>query len=203
MVVQRDPAGGVPQKMSVTLRYVDAIPLNAGAAKVATYVMRANGIYDPDYTGTGHQPMTRDTWAGLFGYYTVKRARCTATFYPMDTQAFPLGAGVILSGAAGIVSVTPYVLAEQPHNNWTVLTSTKTPQTDLHSITQVFDASKFFTGGVDDDQGALIGNNPADAAYFTIWLGDMTNVSVPTTSYVTLCIDYDCEFTYPVEVSGS
>lgn len=39
---------------------------------VLTYhLFRANGIFDPDVTGTGHQPLYRDQVADLYTNYTV------------------------------------------------------------------------------------------------------------------------------------
>lgn len=41
-----------PKKM-VKLRYVDTVSINPGAAAVLPHFFSANGIFDPDETGTG------------------------------------------------------------------------------------------------------------------------------------------------------
>ncbi len=67
-----------PKKL-VKLRYVDTITLNAGAAAVVAHTFRATSIFDPDRTGTGHQPLLHDTYALLYGSYRVisSTIRCT------------------------------------------------------------------------------------------------------------------------------
>jgi hypothetical protein len=35
------------------------------------YRWALNSIYDPDQTGTGHQPLGRDLWASMYDYYAV------------------------------------------------------------------------------------------------------------------------------------
>lgn len=59
-----------PKKM-VKLRYVDTVSINPGAAAVAPHFFSANGIFDPDETGTGHQPLLHDTYALLYRNYRV------------------------------------------------------------------------------------------------------------------------------------
>lgn len=43
----------------------------------ALYQYKANSIYDPDLTGSGHQPLGRDTWAAIYDYYKVLETRFT------------------------------------------------------------------------------------------------------------------------------
>lgn len=40
-------------KTVAKLRYVDLISVDAGSAAIASHVYSANGIFDPDVTGTG------------------------------------------------------------------------------------------------------------------------------------------------------
>lgn len=61
------------------------IPVAAAAGTGQLYTFRANGMFDPDYTGTGHQPLYRDEMAAKYKYYTVLKATCMASFDPADT----------------------------------------------------------------------------------------------------------------------
>ena len=63
---------GYNNNYTVRLTYADALNLAvAGAAGSTSYIWRMNSIYDPDFTGTGHQPLMRDLWASQYDYYTV------------------------------------------------------------------------------------------------------------------------------------
>lgn len=62
----------LPQNIMCTEKYDDMFGFSTGAAGVpANYVYRMNSTFDPDLTGTGHQPYGRDTLAGLYNKYRV------------------------------------------------------------------------------------------------------------------------------------
>lgn len=39
------------------------------------WTFRLNSLYDPDYTGTGHQPRFFDQWSAIYGSYNVYKVR--------------------------------------------------------------------------------------------------------------------------------
>lgn len=57
------------------LRYSGNFQLTTTAGAVSTYVFAANGLYDPDITGTGHQPMGFDQMLQFYNHYCVRYAR--------------------------------------------------------------------------------------------------------------------------------
>ncbi len=74
MVIPRLPNGLVPE-LDVEMKYVEtfAAVVSSGVAYVKQY--RLNSIFDPDFTSGGHQPYLRDTYAPLYGAYTVLSTR--------------------------------------------------------------------------------------------------------------------------------
>lgn len=77
-----------PNTKIVRHKYCDVITLPAGAAAgfPSYYQFRANSMFDPDYTGTGHQPMFRDEMAAQYKSYTVLKSYIRITFPPeLDT----------------------------------------------------------------------------------------------------------------------
>lgn len=62
---------GFPDTLVTTLRYVDQRGFDAGAAADTSYTYRLNDIFDPDFTGTGHQPMGYDQLAAVYNRYQV------------------------------------------------------------------------------------------------------------------------------------
>lgn len=69
--------GSFPNTKTVNLRYVQDFVLNPGAGSTTVQVFRANSIFDPDFSGTGHQPMFRDNYAALYDTYQVNYAHIT------------------------------------------------------------------------------------------------------------------------------
>jgi len=62
---------GFPPKMTYKLKYNDAIQLNPSTTSLVNYQFRANSLYDPDYTSTGHQPLYFDQIINIYDHYVV------------------------------------------------------------------------------------------------------------------------------------
>lgn len=56
---------------TVRLTYADNYRHTVNYGASARQVFRANSIFDPDFTGVGHQPFFRDMWASQYDFYTV------------------------------------------------------------------------------------------------------------------------------------
>lgn len=157
--------------MTTTVRYRTRVELNPAAGALATYVLRANSIYDPDYTGLGHQPLGYDQLAALYNHYTVLSSTVKASFG--GTFATSTYCGIITTDQSSTV-IPSYALAENPSSTSIYLEGAPSSSQRLPSITNSFNAKKFF--GVNDpvdainDLGAPMGSNAYYAAYFIIYL---------------------------------
>lgn len=69
-----------PSRVVKKLRYSDTVTLTATSGLLATYVFRANDLYDPDFTSTGHQPMGFDQMMQNYNHFVVLKSRATVTF---------------------------------------------------------------------------------------------------------------------------
>lgn len=72
------------ERMSTVLKYNDVISLDANAGTLGStgsnmWQFCLNGLYDPDTTSTGHQPLFFDNYAALYSKYFVKYATITVT----------------------------------------------------------------------------------------------------------------------------
>jgi len=76
----------VPPKMDVKLVYADGVRLNSGVTDFAAHVFRGNSIFDPDFTGVGHQPLGHDQWAALYKKYRVNAVKFEV-WYASNTDA--------------------------------------------------------------------------------------------------------------------
>ena len=74
-------------RLPVKLKYHSSITLNTDISGLAVgHVYSANGLFDPDISGAGHQPRGFDQLMTLYQFYTVVGAKCTATFYPVGPE---------------------------------------------------------------------------------------------------------------------
>jgi len=65
------PCLGFPDRLVVKLKYTDQYSFSGAAP--AAQVWRVNSLFDPDLTGTGHQPRYFDQLSAVYGQYCVKR----------------------------------------------------------------------------------------------------------------------------------
>jgi len=70
----------MPGKLQVVMRYSTTVNLsNTLAGTTENYLFRTNSIFDPDFTGIGHQPLGHDQWAAFYNRYKVVRSNITCS----------------------------------------------------------------------------------------------------------------------------
>lgn len=57
------------------------ISLVSAAANPGVYIFSCNGLFDPDVTGTGHQPRGFDQLMLFYDHYVVQKAKITVRFF--------------------------------------------------------------------------------------------------------------------------
>lgn len=78
---------GFPNSIVTTLRYADVYTLTSTTGATTSQVWRANGCFDPDQTGGGHQPLFFDEWAAVYNYYTVLGSKIKVTLHNASDYA--------------------------------------------------------------------------------------------------------------------
>ena len=100
---------GVPGFRALTYRtkltYYDVATISTGAGAAGTRVYSTNGLYDPDITGTGHQPMPFDQLMLSFEHYVVTRAKMIVSFKATSTTNTT---AVAISLNSGTTAITDY-----------------------------------------------------------------------------------------------
>lgn len=172
----RNPVG-FPKKQLVNLRYNDSFllnPTNGGAA--VEYGFRANSIFDPDYTGGGHQPIGHDQWQTFYSTYCVVGSVITIRVLHDESAAASTAnavVGVLLNDTGTLPTTTKSTIQEQGLGSWRVLQGMQEGNTV--KLIQKFSAKKFFSvSNVSDNQdriGAAFGANPPSTgdAFYVVW----------------------------------
>jgi len=76
-----------PTSVKRRLRYASSTTINSVSGVPGHYLLRANDLFDPDYTGTGHQPMGFDQMMIFYDHFVVVKSTLTATFINMLTNS--------------------------------------------------------------------------------------------------------------------
>lgn len=197
--------GGMPPSRNVTMTYVDGNTIHAGAGTglYSYWSYRANSLYDPDQTGTGHQPMGRDQWALFYTYYVVTEAEIAVTFTPQSVSTFPLEVGILLHEDGSTLGPNLASICEQGRSKRkSILGSFGCVPVQ---VTHSFNAASWF--GIKDvtaarsSIGAIMSANPSDLADFVVYAGSFFGTSPEV--YASVSITYKAHLTEPVELTGS
>lgn len=194
---------GIPVRRRARLRYVDNIELTSSTGVIASHVFRANSIYDPDLTGTGHQPMGRDQMAQFFAHYVVVGSKITVEWLNnagSSASESPCIVGVYLNSDTSVTYTDINSFKEAKRGSFKTMQWVFMPVT-----TYKYSAKKFYNiKDVKDNVrriGAPIGLNPDDGAYYQLLLQAIGSYSASLTARVT--IDYIVDFSEPQDIAVS
>lgn len=200
--IAKVPAG-FPMGRRNTMRYVENITMSSSAGVMATHLFSANGIYDPDITGLGHQPYGYDQMAAYFNHYVVIGSKITVNWMNEPGSAVsenPSVVGVYLSDQTTVPygNVNSFVEAKRgqfKNVQWMFMPTT----------TGRYSAKKFFNiKDVKDNVlriGANNGTQPTDQAYYQVILQALGGSNASMTARVT--IDYIVEWSEPRSLATS
>lgn len=195
----RIPASIQPLKPLRTLRYVDNIQINPTAGFAANHLFRAASLFDPDFTGTGHQPLGFDNFNNLYLHYTVVGSKITAKFFSPTggTGNQVIGqCGIYLSPNAS-TEADPRVLMENKQGRWSVF-SDYTGGKPITTVRHGFSPKKYFgmKSLVGDERfTSFLSENPQEDMYYNVWAGPVDGTSDMGSINVQVTIEYLAVFT--------
>lgn len=194
----------------VKMRYVENVTIPHGALGVpSVYTFRANSIYDPNYTGVGHQPLHHDRYTSLYNHYTVLGAKIKATFATANaTQYTGVICGIKLddNGTLG-TTLSNIVEHGSTYTSYKYMDFTVATGKGRTIVKRGFSPKKFF-GLKDikdnrDSVGAPSGSNPAEMAYFTCFYGHLNGTQVLPDVDLNVEIEYLVQFSEPIDQPSS
>lgn len=178
---------GFPKKMLMTHKYFESFDMSSSAGSTGIYQFCCNGLFDPNYTGAGHQPMYFDQCTAVYNHYTVIGAKMTATFSPAAAANTNTIVGAYINDDA-TVTPTIFGLIEQNKAKYGVMTTTQNFPT---RVSQRWSAKKWFGGSIigNPNMRGDASNNPVEASFFTLFAFPQ-NLSATQTYNVQIVIEY-------------
>jgi hypothetical protein len=193
MVVHRPPivrytpnVFGFPDRLMTKLRYADVYNLASTVGSIGKQVIRWNSTFDPDLTGTGHQPLYRDTYASIYDHYAVIRAKITVRF-DNPNAAIPFVCGMVTDDDSSSSS-TWQTLIEQSHGRASSLTNLAGSHSS-QVFTATWDAASVLNIDPfsDETYKTSVGGNPTEDSNLIIWSLPFDGTSTATIQvYITL-----------------
>ncbi len=189
---------GLPTTMK--FRYCDVLQLDPSAGVVSKHQFRANSLFDPDSTGTGHQPKGFDQWTPFWNHYIVTGSKITVQFTGSGSNQPGSVFGVGIVPTTGGLGSTPAAICENNIANWQVA-GLSANDSMKHSITAYYSAKNYFniTDVKDnvDRLGAAITANPAEDVLFEVFFGALDATVNPVLADILVTIEYTASFSEP------
>lgn len=180
-----------------TLNYYSSGVVISGASGSANaQVFSINGLFDPDITGSGGQPMSFDQAMSFFNHYTVHSARIRCTL-ANDSASLRATAGLFVSGSA-TVTTSVETLLENGDGAVQMLEFAGAMGSSC-SFTRKVNCGRFQS--VDDvmDDPNMRGDsasNPTEQMYFHLVVFNNTTAATVQCEYNAI-IEYDATFHEP------
>jgi len=194
--VPRSIPGPWPQKRSQKLRYFDSIVLNAGAGAITSHLFRANSLFDPDYTGIGHQPRGFDQWMAMYQKFVVVSSRIKI----MATYSAGGNASIIFILPTFGTSIPAFALEDQ-QCKWTTVVGGDSPVTLWNTYSH---RNEFKSNPIDDDLAhGTASADPGKIFYYHIGQAALNGAQDPGDITLNVQMDYQVTFFEPVIANSS
>lgn len=208
------PLGGFPDKQIARLKYVDLITMNAtssGSAVPLVVHFRANSLYDPDLSSSGHQPRGFDELSAIYDHYCVIGSKITVHFENHVDNIQSAGQYCFLM--LQDTNSTPTSLIDIMENGDTNKVSYKQRNSTTSrnvTLTKRFSPYKLFGISKKDslvnnvNLNAQVTQNPAEDAIYTIGIAcQQTTSTDPPPMIVRVEIEYLAIFTEKRQMASS
>ena len=160
---------GFPKKVKEIHKYAEIVTVSTGASGSTdgVYTFSANGMYDPNITGTGHQPMYFDQLGALYNHYCVVSSKISVKVVPI--QGGP--AMVVALYVNDDTTVTPNIYGQIENSNCSFKNVPFNNQ-DTIVLNQKWSAAKYFGKNPlsNTELQGTTAANPTEQSYYTFTL---------------------------------
>lgn len=183
---------GFPQMTRSTLKYASSL-FGTAVAPASNRFYRCNGLFDPDQTSAGHQPMYFDNLMNLYNHWVVIGARFKFTVHASTANTNPLYFTLAINDDTTSTSTSVDGVVENTSSaGYKVI-----PPGNVNAHTQTLSWSTYNAFGQSPLANAnLRGSSTADPAeqqYFQVIIGPTDGVT-SVTYYGFVEIEYDAIF---------
>lgn len=177
--------------------YCDWFSIDPATAIAGAYVFAANGAYDPNITGGGHQVNGFDQYMAFYGKYCVLASTITVHFRSAD-GTYPQGIGIFLCDSA-TVSNDWRQYVESGDGVWSTIQSS--PNTgSIKSLSYKADIAKFSAQSIvdDDTYSGTVSTNPLNTHNYHVICWPVDNAANASGVQCQVEIRYDIDFREPI-----
>lgn len=192
---RRVPLGAFPRIITKKLRYVQTSVINPPIAGTGDAVFRANSLFDPDRTGTGHQPYGFDQLAVAYGHYIVTGSRITARYLPVTASGDATPVVLAIVGSISPTSLNADMVSymeRRTFSSYKIIGSFEqglaAPAAQVRSH---YSLRKIF-GNESQDLSANMTGNPVEEYFYHVLVGKPGTGTDEVAMTFLVTIDYVC-----------
>ncbi len=190
---------GFPNILRTKMRYVSEVTLDVGISGIVSHFFSANGLYDCDITGGGHQPMGFDQMMAQYRHYAVKACDIEAQYASNTGGGAVASAGFTILptslGSTGSIGTLAEAL-EQKRCGKLLVVGNRNMENRI--VRHRIDLEDWYGTTVisEHDLRGSDGSNPSEQAYFACILGDIGGEN-PTAVKFIVTLEFDVTFFEP------
>lgn len=188
-----------PTNYVCKLRYSQVLPLTSGVGSWGYQRFQLNNLYDPDYSGVGHQPRGYDEITAIYQRYLVLGAKIKLKILQTTSQNAYVGFTVRKDASA------PLIFEDWTEGRYGSSKLLKSNDTSTHTKQLSIRMQDFFGKKMkltDDNACTDFTSNPVDICNFVIGVNDIDLLSTVGLK-IEAEIIYDCIFTKRKYLSSS
>lgn len=189
-----------PQRMFTQLIYYQEVDVNPGAA-FYSYQFNLNSLYDPDRTGTGHQPHFYDQLTGgvLYNRYRVHACQWEVVITGLDSAC-----SAICMPMNGLTPPSTFnAMAESPYTQSAIINALASGGKILHKFKKKMKISTIIGEKLNDDRDqALYNANPTNSCVLHTRVETLDGTNL-TRYHIQVKLRYFCELFDLNPVDGS
>lgn len=194
---------GFPKMLRIRHRYISQNKITSTSGALTTYNFRANGMFDPDSTGGGHQPLYFDQLAALYDHFCVTASKITVRCVPAVTNTAPGAVGIFVNDDTSVVPTTWYGCAEQNSSVYKMVGAGAGAAEAV--LAKKWDVRKYFAtrGPGDPELQGTASADPTEQSVFTIFAQTADGTATTTDYYIVVTVEYDAIWTELRDVATS
>jgi len=191
---------GFPKKMLMTHKYFQTFDISNIAGATASYQWVANGMFDPDATGGGAQPLYFDQMANVYSHYTIIGSKITVTVNQALMANTNAIAGLYVNDD-GTITPTLTALMEQSTSKYVILPHSSN---NTKTLRAKWSAKKNFGGSIlaNNNLEGTSGANPPEQSIYTLVIYPQ-NLSSSQTYNCQVMIEYIAVWKELRDIAGS
>ncbi len=177
------------------------ISASSGTGTAGAYVFSANGLFDPNITGTGGQPMGFDQMMLFYNHYTVLRSRIRVMCATTSTGAPCVGIA-ITGNATPLTSVEQIMEVGKLNFVWLEQGAVSNSRATLHAAVDLAKFNGYRNIMDENDARGDVASNPTEQTYYIIYVWFPLDTTIVTAG-LSVFLEYDTVFHEPKSASLS